>query len=94
MALAQRFNERFVRRFEDAAIVCESWKKLSATFAGDCLVLLGQRVRVLFEPFDAKEFCLKRFFVGVVRRLTEQRHQRFEEFTHEAEVCKSLHTTN
>ena len=94
MALAQRFDERFVCGFEDAAIVCESWKKLGATLAGYCFVLLGERVRVLFETLDTEELRLKRLFLLIVRRLTDQRHQRFEELTHEADVYKCLHTTS
>src|ERR1051326_3929002 len=92
MTLAQSFDQRFVSGFEYAAIVCESWKKLGATLPGYGFVLLGECVRVLFESLDTKELCLKRFLFRIVRRLTDQRHQRFEELTHEADLDKYLHT--
>src|SRR6185369_17063662 len=75
-------------------VVFEPRKKLSAAFARDGLVLGGECERVLLETFDAEEFCLEWFLVGVVRRLTDQRRQRFEDLIHEADVCKVLHNTS
>jgi len=59
---------------------------LGMTFSSDGFVLCRECERVLLEAFDTEELSLKRFLVSMVRRFAEQRHQGFEELTHEADV--------
>jgi len=64
-SFAKRFDEGFVSGFEDAAVRAEAGQELGAAFSSYCFMFGSERLRILFEAFDAIKLCVKWFFICI-----------------------------